>query len=75
VAGAIPKDALNGILERMPPQIGRTCSHGVLKRPEVEELIAAAMAQSKQEWQASGRGKLIIRAISAKQRPRRREQR
>jgi Domain of unknown function (DU1801) len=42
-----------------------------LARPEVEELIAAAVAQGKTPLPKSGKGKLIIRSISAKQRPRR----
>lgn len=42
-----------------------------LVRPEVEELIAAAVAQAKTPLPASGKGRLIVRAISAKQRPRR----
>ena len=42
-----------------------------LARPEVEELIAAAVAQGKTPVSTSGKGKLIIRSISAKQRPRR----
>jgi len=42
-----------------------------LTRPEVEALIAAAVAQSKVSLPSSGRGKLIIRSVSAKQRPRR----
>jgi hypothetical protein len=46
-------------------------SASVLARPEVEALIAAAVAQSKVPMPASGRGKLIIRSVSAKQRPRR----
>jgi hypothetical protein len=47
-------------------------SPAVLVRPEVEELIAGAIAQSKAALPASGRGKLVIRSVSAKQRPRRR---
>src|ERR1700722_4215203 len=43
----------------------------VLKRPEVLELIAAAEAQAKISMPASGKGKLIIRSVSAKQKPRR----
>ena len=43
----------------------------MLARPEVEALIAAAIAQGKTPLPARGRGKLIIRSISAKQRPRR----
>jgi len=46
-------------------------SVATLARPEVEELIAAAVAQAKTPLSASGRGKLIIRSISEKQRPRR----
>jgi hypothetical protein len=46
-------------------------SAAVLARPEVEVLIAAAIAKSKASLPPSGKGKLIIRAISAKQRPRR----
>lgn len=42
-----------------------------LARPEVEALIAVAIAQGKTPLSTSGRGWLIIRAISAKQRPRR----
>ena len=47
-------------------------SASVLGRPEVEALVAAAVAQAKTPLPASGQGKLIIRSISAKQRPRRR---
>ena len=47
-------------------------SADVLARPEVEALVAAAVAQAKTPLPASGRGKLIVRSISAKQRPRRR---
>ena len=42
----------------------------VLDRPEVKDLLAAAVAQARAPLPASGRGKLIIRSISAKQRPR-----
>ncbi len=41
-----------------------------LSRPEVEALIAAAVAQGK-PLAAGDKGKLIIRSISAKQKPRR----
>jgi hypothetical protein len=47
-------------------------SAAALARPEVEALIAAAIAQAKAPLSESGRGKLIIRSVSAKQRPRRR---
>jgi hypothetical protein len=43
----------------------------ILARSEVEALIAAAEAQAKVPMPASGKGKLIIRSISAKQKPRR----
>jgi Domain of unknown function (DU1801) len=42
-----------------------------LSRPEIEALIAAAVTQTKTLLAASGNGKLIIRSISPKQRPRR----
>lgn len=45
-------------------------SAATLARPEVEELIAAATAQAESPLPASGRGKLVIRSISKKQRPR-----
>ena len=44
----------------------------VLEQPPVRELIDAAIAQAKSPLPASGRGKLIIRSVSKKQRPRRR---
>ena len=44
----------------------------VLERPEVDALIAAAIARAKTPLRPTGRGKLIIKSISAKQRPRRR---
>jgi len=47
-------------------------SAATLARPEVEDLIAAAIAQGEAPLPARGRGKLIIRSISEKQRPRRR---
>jgi Domain of unknown function (DU1801) len=42
-----------------------------LSEPAVEALIAAAVAQSKIPFNKNQRGKLIIRSVSAKQRPRR----
>jgi hypothetical protein len=47
-------------------------SAAVLARPEVESLIAAAIARAKTPLPTNGRGALIIRSVSAKQRPRRR---
>lgn len=46
-------------------------SAGTLTRPEVEALVAAAVARAKTPLPASGRGTLIIRSVAAKQRPRR----
>jgi hypothetical protein len=46
-------------------------SAGDLSKPEVEALIRAAIAQGKAPLPATGRGTLVIRAVSAKQRPRR----
>jgi hypothetical protein len=43
----------------------------VLARPEVKALMVAAIAHSRTPLPGSGRGKLIIRSISSKQRPRR----
>ncbi len=42
-----------------------------LGRPEVKALIRAAIAQGKAPLPATGRGTLVIRSVSAKQRPRR----
>jgi hypothetical protein len=50
-------------------------SAAVLRRPAVEALLAAAVAQSATPLPARGRGTLIIRSISKKQRPRRRSAR
>ena len=49
----------------------RLVSADVLARSEVEALISAAIAQAKTPLRAAGRGRLIIRSVSAKQRPRR----
>ena len=46
-------------------------SAAVLARPEVEALLAAAIARAQTPLAAGGRGKLLIRSVSAKQRPRR----
>jgi hypothetical protein len=42
-----------------------------LERPEVAALVTAAIARSAKPFAATGRGDLIIRSVSAKQRPRR----
>ena len=46
-------------------------SASVLARPAVRALVAAAIDQAKIPLPTSGRGKLIIRSVSAKQKPRR----
>ena len=46
-------------------------SAAVLDRPEVKTLFSHAVAKSKAPMPAKGRRKLIIRSVSAKQRPRR----
>jgi hypothetical protein len=43
----------------------------VLQQPAVQTLLKVAADRSKTPLPASGRGKLIIRSVSAKQRPRR----
>src|SRR5262249_47808498 len=48
-------------------------SADILARPEVEELLAAAVKQNKVAFPTSGGQKLIIRSVSKKQRPRRRD--
>jgi hypothetical protein len=46
-------------------------SAATLNRPEVKALIDAAEAQAKTPFAATGGGKVIIRSVSAKQKPRR----
>ena len=46
-------------------------SADALARPEIEALITAAIAQSKTPLPTEGRGRLIIRSVSATQKPRR----
>ena len=46
-------------------------SAATLSRPEVQTLIAEAAAQAKTPMRLRGRGQLIIRSVSKKQRPRR----
>jgi len=43
----------------------------VLQRPEVEALLTLAAERAKTPLAASGEGRLVIRSVSAKQRPRR----
>jgi len=49
----------------------RLTSPRVLDRQEVKALGSAAVAQARTPLPAAGRGKLIVRSVSAKQRPRR----
>lgn len=49
----------------------RLASAETLAVPEVQELILAAARQAKTPLPTEGRGRLTIRAIAAKQRPRR----
>ena len=53
----------------------RLPSAATLAQPAVDKLIAAAVAQSSVRLPAHGRGRLIIRSVSAKQRPRRKPSR
>jgi hypothetical protein len=52
----------------------RVPSADVLDRPEVQALLAGAAERSQAPLPAAGRGKLVIRSVSAKQRPRRKQQ-
>ena len=45
-----------------------------IERPEVNDLLSIAADRSKSPLPRQGRGKLVIRSMSAKQRPRRRPQ-
>ena len=47
-------------------------STATLARPEVDALISAALDEAKVPMRPKGRRELIIRSVSAKQRPRRR---
>ena len=49
----------------------RLPSAAILNLPEVDALIRAALSQARTPMPAGGRGRLIIRSISEKQRPRR----
>jgi len=49
----------------------RVPSASILSRPDVNALFAQAVANSRPKFENAGRGKLVIRSISAKQRPRR----
>ena len=49
----------------------RVESASLLAHPDVEALLAAAIDQAKPALPATGRGRLIIRSVAQKQRPRR----
>jgi hypothetical protein len=49
----------------------RLDSAATLSKPEVQKLLEAAEAQAEPPFPSAGGGKLIIRSISEKQRPRR----
>lgn len=51
----------------------RLSSAAALKAPAVEGVIRAAIAQAKTPLPKTGRGALVIKSVSAKQRPRRKE--
>jgi hypothetical protein len=50
----------------------RVPSIDVLGRPEIKALLGAAAAQSRAPFRKIGRSTLVIRSVSARQRPRRR---
>ena len=62
-----------GILQGSGNQVRfiRLESAATLAKPAVETLIRAAIAEAKTPLPAKGRGPLIIKSVSAKQRPRR----
>jgi hypothetical protein len=49
----------------------RVPSVSVLRRSDVDALFKAAVANSRMKFASQGRGSLVIRSVSAKQRPRR----
>jgi hypothetical protein len=65
-----PKKILQG--EGKQNRFIRLESAKALDRPEVRALVAAAVAQARVPFAERGRGRLIIRSVSNKQRPRRR---
>ena len=49
----------------------RVASAEVLARPDMKALVAAATARARTPFPPAGRGRLLVRSVSAKQRPRR----
>ena len=72
---ANPETQLGAFIEKFDAKDQRLIrmeSASRLAQPEVEALVAAAIERARKPLPTSGRGKLIIRSISAKQQPRRR---
>ena len=72
---ASPEPHLGAFIEKFDAKDQRLIrmeSASRLAQPEVEALVAAAIERARKPLPTSGRGKLIIRSISAKQQPRRR---
>jgi len=77
----MPSLALQKSIRALPSRLPlRSCPHNrfirlesaaTLANPKVEDLIVAAIAQAESPLPAKGRGKLVIRSISKKQKPRR----
>jgi hypothetical protein len=63
----------DGILQGGGNQVRfiRLESAAILAKPEVEALFKAAIKQAKTPMPTGGKGRTIIKSISAKQRPRR----
>jgi hypothetical protein len=66
-----PKKVLLGTGNRT--RFVRLASAADMARPEVDALLSAAIAQAKTPFSLAAPGSLIIRSVSAKQRPRRRD--
>lgn len=66
-----PKKILSGSGKQT--RFMRLESAAALDRPEVEALIEAAVAQANAPLSPTGPSRLIIRSVSAKQRPRRKD--
>ena len=71
IHGAALPDPKNLLLGSGRTRFIRLDSADVLGRPDVEALVAAAIARARTPLPASGRGTLIVRSVSVKQRPRR----
>jgi hypothetical protein len=65
-----PKKILNGAGKQT--RFLRLESAATLERPDVDALLVSAVADAKVRFPRQGRGELVIRSVSAKQRARRR---